>query len=43
VVARVRDELGLELPLLSLFESPTVRSLAAMLNGEGAPAPEAAP
>ena len=38
IIARVRTSLGVEVPIRSLFESPTIRGLAARAAGSGAPA-----
>jgi amino acid adenylation domain-containing protein len=38
IVARLRDELGLSIPLAAIFEHPTVAGLAAHLDGLGAAA-----
>jgi acyl carrier protein len=31
LIARLRDRLGIELPLISIFETPTIRGLAAIV------------
>ncbi len=31
LIARLRDRLGIELPLISIFETPTIRALAAVV------------
>jgi len=42
LIARLRDRLGIELPLISIFETPTIRGLAAVIvqlterSGDGA-------
>lgn len=44
LIARLRDRLGVELPLIAVFETPTIRALAKVLarlteRSEGAPVP----
>ena len=40
VIARVSDELHVELPLMAFFEDPTVAHLAAVLSGRRTPSEE---
>ena len=46
LIARLRDRLGIELPLISIFETPTIRGLAAIVvqlteRSDGAAVPAA--
>ncbi|MEZ5565076.1 MAG: amino acid adenylation domain-containing protein [Gammaproteobacteria bacterium] len=41
LVARIRDRLGMEVPLIRLFEAPTIRSLASIIAASPGILPEA--